>query len=268
MSVVKGFHIGCAVTLAVVTGSLGGLAAPKGAASAAQAGQADVRLEPVGYHDLGGDGLNADVWLHRGVAYVGTDEEDGDPERGCLGLGVKVVDLTDPTRPELVAHPARHPGTTAENMRDRAVETPAFRGDLLAVGLQACADDGLRGVELWDVTSPRAPRHLSYFEVLTAEADPRGGVHELDLVQRADGRVLALLAVPFSERKGSEKLGDLRVVDVTDPSAPRPLAAWGAGRLGSARMPASASNPRSTPTASMPVPTACARTSPTGTPAS
>jgi hypothetical protein len=41
--------------------------------------------------------------------------------------------------------------------------------------------------------------------------------------------VLALLAVPFSETGHPEGLGDLRIVEVTDPRNPRMLASWGAG---------------------------------------
>jgi hypothetical protein len=190
--------------------------------------QSGARLELLGSHDLGGNGLHADVWLHHHVAYVGTSEEGSDRLRGCPGTGVKVVDLADPARPALVGHLAQHPGTSAEVIRVRAVDTPTFRGDLLAVGLQACRPDGLRGLDLWDVTDPRTPQHLSFFEVIPAEADLTGGVHELDLVQRPDGRVLALLTVPLSEARHPEHLGDLRIVEVTDPRAPRPLADWGA----------------------------------------
>jgi hypothetical protein len=192
------------------------------------AGQGSARLDVLGMHDLGGNGLNADLWLHHGVAYVGTSAEDSDRLRGCPGAGVRVVDLADPSQPTLVSSLAQHPGTSAEVMRVRSVETPAFQGDLLAVGLQACRPDGLRGLELWDVTDPRAPKQLSFFEVISAEADLLGGVHELDLVQRLDGRVLALLTVPLSEARHPEHLGDVRIVDVTDPRAPRPLADWGA----------------------------------------
>jgi hypothetical protein len=187
-------------------------------------GSARAHLELVGNHDLGGNGFNADVWLHRGVAYVGSWGMRGSRPDGCPGTGVRVVDLADPTRPELAAALAEYPRTTAEVVRVRAVETPDFHGDLLAVGLQGCGGEGLRGVDLWDVTSPRHPERLGFFDV-----GPRtGGVHELDLVQRADGRVLALLAVPFSEDSHPERLGDFRIVDVSDPRAPQALGAWGA----------------------------------------
>src|SRR5581483_6954728 len=101
-----------------------------------------------------------------------------------------------------------------------------FQGDLLAVGLQSCGGAGLRGVDLWDVTTPSAPQALGFF----ATGAGSGGVHELDLVQRIDGRVLALLTVPFSESGHPEHLGDFRVVEVTNPRAPQELADWGAKR--------------------------------------
>ncbi len=200
------------------------VAAPAaGPAPAAPAAQ-EPRLEVVAHDDLGGRGLNADIWLHGGFAYVGTWAASADRLRGCPGTGVKVVDLTDPSRPVVVSTLAEHEGTSAEVLRVRTVDTPAFRGDLLAVGLQACSGEALRGVDLWDVTDPRAPQRLGF-----ASTGPgSGGVHELDLVQRTDGRVLALLAVPFSEAGNPDHLGDFRVVDVTDPRAPVPLADWGA----------------------------------------
>lgn len=180
-----------------------------------------LRLELLGYSDLDGEGLNADVALHRGYAYVGSWAAGSERGRGCPGRGVTVVDLTDPSQPKPVAHLAEHPGTTAEVMRVRAVDTPFFKGDLLAVGLQACGGEAPRGADLWDVTDPRNPRPLAFF------ATGVGGVHELDLIQRVDGRVLALLTVPFSEGSHPEHLGDLRIVDVTNPREPRALADWG-----------------------------------------
>src|SRR4051794_32551463 len=188
----------------------------------AVAGQSTVRLEQVAHDPLGGSGLNADIWLHHGFAYVGTWASGSDRQRGCPGAGVKIVDLRDPTQPTLLGSVAEHPGTSAEVMRVRSVSTPSFQGDLLAVGLQACGGAGLRGVDLWDVTVPSAPQALGFL------ATGAGGVHELDLVQRTDGRVLALLAVPFSESSTGGQTGDFRIVEVTDPRAPRALADWGA----------------------------------------
>jgi len=201
-------------------------AAGRGAAPAALAAQGGMRLEQIGHHALGGTGLNADVWLHKGIAYVGTWASGSDRQRGCPGTGVKIVDLSDPTQPQLLGSLAEHPGTSAEVMRVRSVSTPYFQGDLLAVGLQACVGTGERGVDLWDVTTPSAPQPLGFF----ATGPGSGGVHELDLVQRTDGRVLALLTVPFSESGNPQHLGDFRIVEVTNPRAPQELADWGAMR--------------------------------------
>jgi hypothetical protein len=203
-----------------------------------EAAQQGARLEVLAHAPLGGRGLNADVFLHRGFAYVGTWQTRTARAVGCPGTGVRVVDLADPRQPVEVSTLAAHPRTWAENMRVRSVRTPAFEGDLLAVGLQLCdgrpsgdelegapdAGGALSGVELWDVTNPRAPRWLGFSGV----GPSTSGVHELDLVQRADGRVLALLAVNFSESEHPGQLGDFRIVDVTDPRAPVSLANWGA----------------------------------------
>lgn len=82
--------------------------------------------------------------------------------------------------------------------------TAAFRGDLLAVGLQG----GTQGVQFWDVTDPYHPHFLSLL--------PTFGVHELCLFQRG-GQVLALLATHGA---------GVHSVDATDPTRPRILAVW------------------------------------------
>ncbi len=114
------------------------------------------------------------------------------------------------------------------------VSSPFFTGKLLAAGLQRCSEDGtnaeggLRGVDLWDVTDPKAPGRLGFLDVGAA---PIGGVHELYLFQRGD-RAFALLAVPHSEVFHPDGYGDLRIVEVTDPRNPRQLADWGVGKDG------------------------------------
>src|SRR6266511_4628879 len=75
---------------------------------------------------------NADVWSHGDFAYVGTWSLP------CSGIGVKIVDVSDPTQPALVATAAAYPGTSAEDMEVLSVDTPAVTGDLLAVGIQQC----------------------------------------------------------------------------------------------------------------------------------
>jgi uncharacterized protein (TIGR03437 family) len=166
-------------------------------------------LELVGQLPLG-PGFNADVWVHGNFAYVGTWGSGSN----CPAVGVKIVDITDPASPRLAGRVAGHPNTTAEDMVVRHVENSSFRGDLLAVGLQSCSSSqpAQRGVELFDVTDPRNPRRLSFFDT----GSESHGVHELDLLVRSDGRVFALLAT----------IARFRMVEVTDPSNPRQISDW------------------------------------------
>jgi LVIVD repeat len=178
-------------------------------------------------------GLHGDVWAHRRFAYVGTWSGP------CPGTGVKIINARKPRKPKLVATAAGYPNTSAEDMQVVRMRTAAFRGDLLAVGLQDCGlegqDPGLTGVDLWEVTHPRDPRHLGFYE-----APASSGVHEVSLMKRRIAgrqRVFALAAVPFSEVTTAlfgapEVIGDFQLVDITDPRNPVLADDWGAGKDG------------------------------------
>lgn len=165
---------------------------------------------------------NADVWSHGDFAYVGTWSGP------CSGAGVKIVDVSDPAQPALVATTAAYPGTSAEDMEVMSVDTPEFTGDLLAVGIQQCGEEeGFGGLALWDVTDPTNPQELGIYENF--------GVHELSLTKRPDG-VFALLASPFSEPFTffffPETIGDFQLVDINDPANPVLTDEWGARKDG------------------------------------
>jgi hypothetical protein len=95
---------------------------------------------------------------------------------------------------------------------------------IMAVGVQPCGEGGRAGIDLFDISDPSAPLRVAFF------ATP-GGVHELDLVKRSHGRVLALLATPFVEFDntyfGADKGGEFRIVDITRPERPWAVADWG-----------------------------------------
>jgi hypothetical protein len=168
-----------------------------------------------------GRGFNGDVWVHRSTAYLGAWGTFG----RCPVHGVRAIDVTDSARPRLASRFARFARTTSEDVWVGHVATPAFTGDLAAVGIQRCGSGsgaGFRGLALYDVTTPSAPRPLGR---LHSGARTRG-VHELSVVQRADGRVLALTSVPHSLFETGRRRGDVRIVDVSDPRRPRELADW------------------------------------------
>jgi hypothetical protein len=173
------------------------------------------------------EGLHGDVWAHGNHAYVGTWSGP------CPGTGVKVIDASTAASPRLVGTLAGYPNTSDEDMEVLSVSTPAFTGDLLAVGLQNCHLEGQApgktGVDLWDVTDPMRPSHLSFFETGS------DGTHEVSLTKQVrDGRqrVFALAAVPFSELASDGTVGDFQLIDVTDPRAPVRTDDWGAGKDG------------------------------------
>ncbi len=174
----------------------------------------------VGHSDLGGGGLNADVWVHRGYAYVGV-------WRGtCPASGVKVVDTRNPHNPNVVARLQNPKGTSAEDVTVREVRTPSFTGALAVVGIQPCSDPAgstvFRGLQFWDVTKPATPQLLSTW------AAPYIGCHEVDLVQRADHKVFAGCASAFAEPGAGAD--EVVVVDATNPMQPRKAGGFALGK--------------------------------------
>jgi len=158
--------------------------------------------------------------VHGGTAYLGA----WGLGRRCPTHGVRAIDATNPARPRIVSRFARFPGTTSEDVWVGAVSTPSFSGDLAAVGIQRCTAPSRRfgGLALFDVTRPARPRLLAR---LATHSHTRG-VHELSVVQRADGRVLAFVSVPHSLQATERRKGDVRVVDVSNPRRPREVADW------------------------------------------
>ncbi len=175
----------------------------------------------LGHLPAGGPTPHADVafYDHGGdvgkYAYVGTW---GFP---CSGVGVKIINVNDPAAPSIAARTVTTKGVSHE---DVVVQRIGDR-DVLAIGIQECGQDGKNGLKLVDVTDPSQPRRIKFFETTQ-------GVHELDIVRRPDGQVLALLATPFVEFVntyfGTNNGGEVRIVDISDPANPIELSSWGA----------------------------------------
>ena len=182
----------------------------------------------VGHSDLGGGEVDfADVWAHDEIAYVGS--RCGPNAEG--GRGVSVVDISHPTHPRVVSVLPNPEFTRAEDVVVKSVSTPSFTGDLAAVGIQACFGSGHEGevptgLRLFDVTDPASPRLLSEWDLPTGSI----GCHEIDLVQRADARVLAGCARNLLDQvdfnTGEELPGGVKIVDATDPTSPVELTSW------------------------------------------
>jgi hypothetical protein len=200
---------------------------PAGASAAQEQAPKTWNTEVVGHLAPPQRGGYGDVWAHKDTAYLGNLRQ-GD----CRPAnGIWAIDIENPARPKALASFAKFPGSDGEDVWVGSIRTRAFKGDLAAVGLQRCSRQtpGFAGLALYDVTNPAKPKELSRL--------PSGvvsGVHELGVVQRPDGRVLVLAAVPYSFNLTQGRVGDLRIIDVTDPRRPRQVADWDVRRDGPA----------------------------------
>jgi hypothetical protein len=220
----EGLRAGMVVAVLVVASFL----APASSGSQGQEqAPTTVGTEVVGHLAPPQRGGYGDVWAHKDVAYLGNlRQADCQPPNGVWAISLK-----DPAKPRALASFAKFPGSDGEDVWVGSVRTRAFKGDLAAVGVQRCSRQvqGFAGLALYDVTNPARPKELGRL--------PSGvvsGVHEVGVVQRPDGRVLALAAVPYSFNLSQGRLGDLRIIDITNPRRPREVADWDVRRDGPA----------------------------------
>ena len=209
-------------------------------------------MRVVGRSDLGGKGLNGDITVVGTTAIVAAGMM---PAAGvhahlynpypCPAVAVKLVDLSQPRAPVVVATIAVPAGVAAHGVASARVHTPSFTGDLLAVALTTCGTGGNtveRGVAYYDVTQPQHPQLLGRYQadadivqpdsIPACGAPPKGNgarcassQHSVSLVQRADGRVFSLSVEPGASASKYPS-GDFRIVDVTNPRVPVQVGAF------------------------------------------
>ncbi|MFN2469984.1 MAG: LVIVD repeat-containing protein [Gaiellaceae bacterium] len=189
---------------------------------ALNAGGRAVNFDVLGHEDFGAGGFNADVWGHKGFAYVGVWGAGPD---ACPATGVKVADIRNPAAPAWVSSLDIPDGTTGEDVVVRSVRAARpgqWSGDLAVVGIQACDifADVPRGLMFFDVTNPASPVTLGFWDA----PFPDLGCHEVDLVQAVGGRVLAACANPFSTFLSGAP--EVSIVDATNPNSPVTLGTW------------------------------------------
>src|ERR1700737_2383155 len=112
-------------------------------------------LDLVGGFDPGSPGFNAMAVGLDNVAYLGSWGGGAN----CPGLGVRVVDVHDPTAPVLIGTAAVYSGTTAEHLAAVHYATSAYSGSILFAGIQRCSASGgaPSGLAIWDITNPSQP---------------------------------------------------------------------------------------------------------------
>lgn len=194
-------------------------------------------LSQIGFNDLGGGGFNADVWAHGHYAYVGNWGLYTEEGIFCPNNGTYVVDIQDPANSTLVNTIPSAAGAQTNDVKAARVNTDYFTGDLLVVSNEDCALGGARGFELFDVSDPSNATPLGRFGPEIAFDIPPDlmaigfGVHNTFIFEQGK-RVYVAAVVDFGELfqlvfGAPEIVGDLRIVDVTDPSNPTQVADWG-----------------------------------------
>lgn len=199
--------------------------APAGDESAGRAPAGTVldNFRFVGHSPLDGFNDYGDLYAHGDFAYVGS--RCSSTRAG--GDGVQVVDISRADRPRLVSKLPNPPFTRAEDVTVLDVRTPSFTGALAVVGIQACFNSGheaevVPGVRLFNVTRPAHPTLLGQWDL------PQGtiGCHEIDAVQRADGKVLVACARNLVDHERSNGANALHLIDATNPASPLTATDW------------------------------------------
>lgn len=205
-------------------------------------GQADQRparsrnLSQIGANDFAATGFNADVWAHGKHAYVGTWGLFTEEGLFCPNLGTKIVDLSDPSSPQWVNTLPTAFGTQTNDVKVSKVNTQSFKGDLAVISNEDCRPGGARGIEVWDVTDPTDATFLGRFGPEEAFDTPPFlvdigfGVHNNFIFEQGN-RVYVGAVVDFGEIFqlifGAPLVGDLRIIDITDPTNPVQVGDWG-----------------------------------------
>ena len=252
-----------AVSMLVWPASPGGA---QGAASPIPPGALTQGVGVVGFTDLGGQGLNGAVTVVGTTAVVAagytpmgtmsnanTRIASMNTGPTCTTVPIKVVDISDPANPRVTSTIPVPNGQAARDVDALHVSTPAFTGDLLAVAFTTCQLDyraflerfvvqpgsfAHRGVAYYDVSDRANPRLLGRymadsdeFDPTAAPCGPGGDINcaqdqfSVRLQRLRDGRILSVSSKPDSVVAASPS-GDIRIVEVTDPTQPRQLSSW------------------------------------------
>lgn len=212
---------------ASITGELGEI--PQVVLAAADVGPSydAVMTELVGHYDPG-DGFAAGLTVHEQVVYMGTWGR----HEVCPNTGVRIIDATNPADPTLlgsIATADEFPETSTDAVWAGSIDNETFRGDVAVVSVRLCdtgeqnrRSDAFRGLAIYDVTDPAVPELLSTWH----SGEFTQGPNDVTGTTREDGTVIVSTTVMQSYLHTNGELGDWRLLDITDPLAPRQIADW------------------------------------------
>ena len=162
-------------------------------------------------------GQIADVSIFKNAAYLASWSEST-----CQRGGFFSVDITNPAEPKQLAFVPALPGTYhGEGTHTITLNTSGFRGDVLAVNNEPCAENGVGGFDLYDVSDPAKPQILvqgagdTSPDDTSEEQDPEevpNSAHSIFIWQ--DGSKAYAVIVDNTE------FHDVDIFDITNPRAP------------------------------------------------
>ncbi|GAA4381865.1 PA domain-containing protein [Agromyces bauzanensis] len=159
-------------------------------------------------------GRIADVSAYGDYAYLTAFWE---PQ--CDRGGVYIVDISDPTAPELVTLIPSHQGTfSGEGSQVIHLETEYFTGELLAFQNEICPgfENGIGGMTLVDVTDPTKPKIL----VEGAGDFSNPGKAQTKANETHSVRMWVDGEKAYAVLVDDEEVTDVDIMDITDPSKP------------------------------------------------
>lgn len=167
-----------------------------------------------------------DVWSFGGYAYIGTYNVPCGEGTGANGSGVRIFDVSNPTKPKEVGFIPSVAGSRANDVKVARMNA----GTILVHSNEACEPGGPGGFEIWDVSDPNNRTHLAHVQTDDVNGFLRSafgfvdfGVHNLFLFKQFERDLVA--AVVESE------FGNFQVFDITDPANPALVGFWGAEEL-------------------------------------
>ncbi len=166
-----------------------------------------------------------DVWAHEGYAYTGTF---GSPCGGEPGGGVHIWDVSNHNKVSFVGVIPSPTGSRSNDVKVASMNS----GDILVHSNERCAAGGLGGFEIYNVDDPENPVFLAHVGPIN-ELNPVSdalfggitdvGVHNVFLFTQGSNDYVAAVS--------ESAFDNFRVWDITDPTAPALVSAWGAEEI-------------------------------------
>jgi hypothetical protein len=162
-----------------------------------------------------------DVWAYKGFAYTGTFNS---PCGGEEGAGVWIWDVEEKDSPSFVGLIESETGSRSNDVKVATMNS----GTILVHTNETCGAGGLGGFEVYNVDDPHNPVHLATVRVhepndvlRTQFGGVNRGVHNLYLFTQGSRDYVALAT------HGNAWFGSSQIYEITDPSNPQFVSAWG-----------------------------------------